>query len=113
MNRVFYAKDIEDITAELEDAKSYGEGAADEWRKGLDTKGKERVADAARWEKWEGQMRLGSDLSQVLREYETSSFPHRFAALQGRPAMPTGSQQPLVVSNGKQTSRLSGVVSFS
>ncbi|KXL46642.1 hypothetical protein M433DRAFT_65402, partial [Acidomyces richmondensis BFW] len=61
--KVYYTKDVKDIQAEHEDVQGYGEGAAEEWRKGLNNKGKEAMADAARWEKWESQTRPGADMT--------------------------------------------------
>lgn len=58
------------------------------------------MADAARWEKWESQLRLGTDLSQVLREYDPSSFTVRLDEAQRRSAGSFGSQPP-TVTNGK------------
>lgn len=101
--KVYYNADIKTIIDDYEDVKSFGDGAAEEWRKGLHTKGKEAMNDAARWEKWEGQMRHGSDLSQVLREYDLSSFPNYLAEAQSRSAGVNGTQ-PSVGTNGEQAS---------
>ena len=46
---------IEDIKNRFEDVKQLGGAAAEEWIKGLDYEGKERMDDAARWEKWESR----------------------------------------------------------
>ena len=98
--KVYYLKDLEAIDVEFESAKSFGDGAAEEWRKGLFLKGKESMADAARWEKWEAQMHFGSDLSHVLREYDLSSFPNHREEINRRS---TGSTviQSAALSNGK------------
>ena len=58
------------------------------------------MADAARWEKWEAQMRLGIDLSRVLREYDPSSFPKYNEEVSRRSVAPVGSQPGAAV-NGK------------
>lgn len=101
--KVYYIPDLEAIKAEEENAKTLGEGAADEWRKGLAAQGKDAMADCARWEKWELNMRPGADLSQVLRECDMTSFPHYFGQTHGRSAGVNGTQvQPSVVANGKQ-----------
>ena len=102
--KVYFNEDTNTIIRGFESAKGFGDGAAEEWRKGLYTKGKAAMADAARWEKWEGQMRLGSDLSQVLREYDLSSFPHHLQEMQSRSAGSNGAQ-PAMVMNGEQASQ--------
>ncbi|KAK6394977.1 hypothetical protein LTR65_001166 [Meristemomyces frigidus] len=85
--KVYYNKDVQAIQEEYDDVKGYGEGTAGEWHKGLATKGKEAMIDAARWEKWESQMRLGTDLAHVLRECDLPSFP-RLLEAQGQHTLP-------------------------
>ncbi|KAH9826703.1 F-box domain containing protein [Teratosphaeria destructans] len=86
ISKVYYQPDVDAIAAEFEDVKGYGNGAAEEWRKGLDTKGRERMADASRWEKWESQIGFGADLAQVLREYDLPSFPRHVEGTQSKAA---------------------------
>ena len=86
--KVHYQADVQTIQEEYEDVKGYGEGTAEEWRKGLVTKGKEAMADAARWEKWESQIRLNADLPHALREYDLASFPKYVEETQGKSAVP-------------------------
>lgn len=59
------------------------------------------MADCARWEKWELNMRPGTDLAQVLREYDLSSFPRLVEGTHSRSAGVNGAQPPLTA-NGKQ-----------
>lgn len=101
--KVHYAQHLRTLQSEEEDAKSLGEGAADEWRKGLFTKGKDAMADSARWEKWEIQLRLGADLAQVLREYDPSSFSHTQSVQDAHSKHPGVSGTPApATANGKQ-----------
>ncbi|KAI6824254.1 hypothetical protein KC340_g11372 [Hortaea werneckii] len=86
--KVHYQADVQTIQEEYEDVKGYGEGTAEEWRKGLVTKGKEAMADAARWEKWESQIRPGADLPHALREYDLASFPKYVEETQGLASLP-------------------------
>lgn len=44
---------IDEIKREFEDAKFLGSAPAEEWLKGLEGRGRERRADAAKWERWE------------------------------------------------------------
>ncbi|KAF2210856.1 hypothetical protein CERZMDRAFT_99020 [Cercospora zeae-maydis SCOH1-5] len=85
-SKVYYQPHLAAIKQEEDDAQQLGQGAADEWRKGLYNKGKDAMADSARWEKWEAQLRLGANLGQVLREYDLSSFPHHVQDIQSRSA---------------------------
>lgn len=104
--KVYYIPDLEAIKAEEENAKTLGDGAADEWRKGLAAQGRDAMADCARWEKWELNMRPGADLSQVLRECDISSFPRYLGETHGRSTGVNGTQtQPATVANGKQLFR--------
>jgi len=75
LQKTFYRKDVDNITAEVDEVNSFGDGAADEWRKGMTQRGKDAMADSSRWERWEGTMQLGKVLAEVLREYDLASFP--------------------------------------
>ena len=112
VTRRYYQPDSNNIIQEYENAKTFGDGAAQEWNNGLETLGKEAMADAARWEKWESQMQLGSDLSQVLREYDLSSFPKYTAEVQSRSAGASVAQL-IAVTNGKHGSEHKGFIAVS
>jgi hypothetical protein len=75
LQKTFYRKDVESITAEVDEVNGFGDGAADEWRKGMAQRGKDAMADSSRWERWEGTLPLGKTLAEVLREYDLASFP--------------------------------------
>lgn len=53
IGKYYYKKHVEEITQELNDALSLGSAAAEEWSKGLDAKGRERMKVADNWEKWD------------------------------------------------------------
>nr|OQO32018.1 hypothetical protein B0A51_00817 [Rachicladosporium sp. CCFEE 5018] len=74
--KTFLKKDLATITDELSEVKSFGEGTADEWRKGLAQRGKDAMADASRWERWEQNLPPGIQLGHWIREYDLASFPH-------------------------------------
>ena len=97
VSKVYYNPDIQAILDELEDAEAFGDGAANEWRKGLMSKGQAAIADASRWEKWESQLRFGADIPSVLREYDLASFPRYVAQQQARSMTATA---PAVVGIG-------------
>ncbi|EMC93455.1 hypothetical protein BAUCODRAFT_37134 [Baudoinia panamericana UAMH 10762] len=99
VQKVYYKPDIEAIQAEYDEVKGYGEGTADEWQKGLVTRGKEKMADAARWERWEQQLRFGTDNAHILREYDLSSFPRYAQAVKGKSAA-VSTTQPASMTNG-------------
>ncbi|KAF2769460.1 hypothetical protein EJ03DRAFT_327310 [Teratosphaeria nubilosa] len=104
ISKVYYQPDVDAIAAEFEYVKGYGNGAAEEWRKGLDTKGRERMADAARWEKWESQVGFGADLAQVLREYDLPSFPRYVAGTQSKATgVSPPTHTPPFMANGPHT----------
>ena len=75
LQKTFYRKDVDNITAEVDEVNSFGDGAADEWRKGMTQRGKDAMADSSRWERWEGTMPIGKMPAEVLREYDLASFP--------------------------------------
>jgi hypothetical protein len=69
MFKVYSQKHIDDLQQEHQNAMEFGTAAAEEWVKGLPLLGKQQMADAARLERWEASLPLGSDIPQVLREY--------------------------------------------
>ncbi|KAK1019351.1 hypothetical protein LTR33_019338, partial [Friedmanniomyces endolithicus] len=71
-----------DILEEHDEIQGFGDGAAAEWQKGLATKGKDKMTEAARWERWEQQLHNRADLARVLREYDLASFPRHLEAAQ-------------------------------
>jgi hypothetical protein len=68
IGKYYYKKHVEEITEELTDALSLGSAAAEEWSKGLDARGKERMKVADNWEKWEARHRQD-------RQRATSAVP--------------------------------------
>lgn len=75
IQKTFLRTDVDSIAAELEEVNSFGDGAADEWRKGLKQRGKDAMADSSRWERWEGTLPLGKVPADVLKEHDIVSFP--------------------------------------
>ncbi|KAH7086947.1 hypothetical protein FB567DRAFT_526606 [Paraphoma chrysanthemicola] len=70
IGKYYYKKHVEEITCEMKNALRLGSAAAEEWSKGLDAQGKERMKAADNWEKWDGrdqqeQNRLAAALSSV------------------------------------------------
>ncbi|KAL1955722.1 hypothetical protein VTO42DRAFT_8120 [Malbranchea cinnamomea] len=60
LTKLYLKRQIEEMKQKFEEVKSLGPAAAEEWVKGLEGIGKEKMADAARWEQWEltGGMRF-------------------------------------------------------
>lgn len=51
--KYFYKPHVEDIRQEFFKVKALGSGTAEEWIKGLETRGKDKRLDLVRWERWE------------------------------------------------------------
>ena len=105
--KVYYKPDVSKIVQEQSDANSFGAGAAEEWKKGLITKGKDAMADAARWEQWAALMPQGIELSHVLREYDVRSFLATAGLAYSNSAVLNG-PQPTTMVNGKPLSQPCG-----
>lgn len=69
--KCYYTTQVDVIKQELEEAKSLGAAAAEEWFKGLEAQGKARISDAERCERWE-TTRVPQ---ATLNEYVTSPPP--------------------------------------
>ena len=78
MFKVYSQKHIDDLQQEHQNAMEFGTAAAEEWVKGLPLLGKQQMADAARLERWEASLPLGSDIPQVhienYRPYSVSTI---------------------------------------
>lgn len=55
MKKHYYKLQIELLKQQFEDVKAMGPATAEEWVKGLEQDGKERMNEAARWEQWEAK----------------------------------------------------------
>lgn len=86
MKKYFYIPHIERLLKDFDEVKTMGSAAAEEWVKGLDQEGKDKMSDAARWEQWEAK--------GGLRRVNL------------RPALKATSSQPLHTSNGASASPL-------
>ena len=53
LTKSFFNGQIDEMKCKFEEVKSLGPGVAEEWIKGLEGNGKEKLADAARWEQFE------------------------------------------------------------
>ena len=86
----------------FEEVKSLGPATAEEWVKGLEGDGKEKLSDAARWEQWE--------LTGGLRSLKPASYlPHEQDSPQtmGLNTADAGhNKDPAHVSNGRPPNSL-------
>ncbi|KAI9782079.1 MAG: hypothetical protein M1839_005425 [Geoglossum umbratile] len=71
MTKHFYKPHIEDIKRRFEEVMALGNAAGEEWFKGLDGVGKERMSDSIRCERWEAKGGLKSLLIPAL-QYTTA-----------------------------------------
>jgi hypothetical protein len=87
MTKYYYKEHINMMRRKFEEVKALGSAAVEEWIKGLEDEGKDKIANASRWEQWEasgglqalGHIRksgTGSDsyrMSPTKYGYKTSS----------------------------------------
>ncbi|KAI9792484.1 MAG: hypothetical protein M1835_007850 [Candelina submexicana] len=100
----YYKPDIESVKRQLEEVKGLGSAATEEWIKGLDGEGKERMSEAARWERWEDRFNLANTASKdttansgpvpVINATVTANTAHGHL-----PVLPATSQQIAPASN--------------
>ena len=100
IQKTFYKRDVQAITEDWDEVTAFGDGAAEEWRKGLVQRGKEAMADASRWERWEATMPLGTVLAEALRAQDPASFPKYAGTQHAQPGKVNG-MQPSTHMNGK------------
>lgn len=72
LTKHYYKPHIQEIKQRLEGARELGSASADEWIKGLDGEGKDRLSEAVRWEQWEAK----GGLKKVnLRSLRATTIP--------------------------------------
>ncbi|KAF2636601.1 hypothetical protein P280DRAFT_521902 [Massarina eburnea CBS 473.64] len=73
--KYYYRKHVDGIVAEFNDALGRGNAAVEEWSKGLEARGNERMKMAEHWERWE-----------VKYQWWRDHHPHRCASQSPAPA---------------------------
>ncbi|PNP58068.1 hypothetical protein THARTR1_02226 [Trichoderma harzianum] len=52
VTKVYWPAQVERLQEEFEEVKRFGAAAVEEWKKGLDVRGIEKLHDASRWDRW-------------------------------------------------------------
>ncbi|KAF2237984.1 hypothetical protein EV356DRAFT_332412 [Viridothelium virens] len=79
VTKFYYKPHVEEIERQLRDTQALGPAAAEEWGKGLAATGKERLLDAARWERFETRGGVDSivvDVRNTRAAREMSAFSY-------------------------------------
>lgn len=58
MSKYYYQSHLDEIKQKFEEVRALGGATAEEWFKGLEGTGKDRLADALRWEQWDWEGNL-------------------------------------------------------
>jgi hypothetical protein len=95
LSKYYSNLEIDQLMNEFDDVKSLGPAALEEWMKGLESMGKRKLSDAARWEQWENS---GGLHEAHLRYYRktTNNLPYG----RGRPRSERSSWSPAESING-------------
>ncbi|KAF2463021.1 uncharacterized protein BDR25DRAFT_347501 [Lindgomyces ingoldianus] len=75
IGKYYFNVHVEDIMRELEQAQSLGSAATEEWSKGLDGRGKERMKASENWERWEVKYQWWSDHHEPKRPVSKAPSP--------------------------------------
>ncbi|KAL1850788.1 hypothetical protein Plec18170_006622 [Paecilomyces lecythidis] len=106
MTKYYYKPHIDRLKRKFEDVKSLGPAAVEEWIKGLESKGKEHLADSARWEQWE----VNGGLRAVQEGGSLIGTRPRSPAKSDSAGPSSAASRRSVSSNGKWTSSEQGPV---
>lgn len=63
--KYYYKAHVEETSNELNEALALGNAAAEEWAKGLEARGNERMKLAENWERWEIKYQWWSDHQRI------------------------------------------------
>lgn len=69
LTKFFLASDVDELKEEFNSVREMGAGTAEEWFKGLEGRGKDHRAEAAKWEKWDssgGRISILAPVDPVL-----------------------------------------------
>ena len=91
LTKLYYKPHIEDIKNQLDQVRELGSASAEEWIKGLDMEGKEKLNDAARWEIWEAKGGLAKVNTKPNSRSSMRTNPGKDTSLTRETELPTGS----------------------
>lgn len=77
MSKYYYQDHLDDIKRNFEDVRALGGSTAEEWFKGLEGTGKDMLADALRWERWDAEG--GISRVQAFRVAKPEVLPNSFS----------------------------------
>ena len=75
LTKFYFQSHLDEMKQKFAEVKTMGTAAAEEWFKGLENTGKEKLADAARWEQWELTGGLHELLSWKDTPVEIRTYP--------------------------------------
>lgn len=96
LSKYYSNSEIDQLMNEFHHVKSLGPAALEEWMKGLESMGKRKLSDAARWEQWENSGGLHEARLRIYRK-ATNYLPYG----RGRPGSERSSWSPTESINGK------------
>lgn len=90
LTKVYWKPHIEEIKRQYQEVLALGSASAEEWVKGLESEGRERLNDAARWEQWEAQgalIKVNSRPSSKARSSALKQAPITSSSATTKPAV--------------------------
>ncbi|MCJ1351859.1 MAG: hypothetical protein MMC33_001843 [Icmadophila ericetorum] len=90
--KLYYKPHIQDIKNQLDQVRELGSASAEEWIKGLDMEGKDRLNDAARWETWEAKGGLAKVNAKPNSRSAIRIIPGKDVSLTLENEVPNGNQ---------------------
>lgn len=89
LSKYYFKSEIDQLMNEFHHVKSLGSAVLEEWMKGLESMGKRKSSDAARWEQWENSGGLHEARLRYYRK-TTDNLPYG----RGRPRSDRSSWSP-------------------
>ena len=91
LTKLYWKPHIEEIKRQYRDVLELGSASAEEWVKGLESKGWERFNDVGRWEQWEakgGLIKVNSRPSSKARSFALKKAPVTSSSANLKPTVP-------------------------
>ena len=113
LTKFYFKPHIQAMKREFDEVKAMGSATAEEWVKGLETNGKEKLTDAARWEQWENSGGLKALRNSRHRQAEGYSYDSSLNHQIKGSSIDASSNSPNRLNNGRAENNDNGLDSSS
>ena len=112
IGKYYYKPHVESIGAELDEALALGPAAAEEWSKGLEARGRDRMKLAENWERWEVKYQWWADHHRSKPAASATPSPAQSSLIETARSPPHHAPSPIIYAPIPASEYFSNFVSF-